>query len=78
MYQMMGGKSLDEEVATILNDLQAALNQVLEDLAQVFGIKRSVKTLGIDLFACDIKESMKFVDLPFYLSFVSIFNDMNL
>ena len=40
MYQMMGGKSLEDDVATILNDLQQSLNNVLEELAQIFG-KRS-------------------------------------
>ncbi|KAF2363047.1 Mammalian uncoordinated3 subgroup domain 2 [Trinorchestia longiramus] len=57
MYQMMGGKSLEDDVATILNDLQASLNNVLEELAQIFGkslepkITIKVKEMGDRLVA---------------------------
>lgn len=36
MYQKMGGESLEEDVATILNELQGSLNTVLDELAQKF------------------------------------------
>lgn len=37
MYQKMGGDSLEEDVATILNELQGTLNTVLDELALSFG-----------------------------------------
>lgn len=41
MYEKMGGEKLEEDVATILNELQASLNTVLDELAHKFA-KRSV------------------------------------
>lgn len=36
MYEKMGGEKLEEDVATILNELQASLNTVLDELAHKF------------------------------------------
>ena len=36
MFQKMGGENLEEDVATILNDLQGSLNTVLDELAVQF------------------------------------------
>ena len=36
MYQKMGGESLEDDVATILNELQASLNNVIDELAMMF------------------------------------------
>ncbi|KAL7642692.1 UNVERIFIED_CONTAM: hypothetical protein RMT77_007257 [Armadillidium vulgare] len=57
MYQKMGGESLEEDVATILNELQGSLNLVLDDLAQKFAkslepkITVKVKEMGDKLAA---------------------------
>lgn len=49
MYEKMGGEKLEEDVATILNELQASLNTVLDELAHKFA-KRSVLEKGIFFF----------------------------
>ena len=36
MYEKMGGEKLEEDVATILNELQGSLNLVLDELAHKF------------------------------------------
>lgn len=36
MYEKMGGEKLEEDVATILNELQGSLNTVLDELAHKF------------------------------------------
>jgi protein unc-13 len=36
MFEQMGGDKLEEDAATILNDLQANLNNALDDLATLF------------------------------------------
>jgi protein unc-13 len=41
----MGGKDLDEEAASILNQLQSRLNQVLDELAKIFAT-RYIYNLG--------------------------------
>ncbi len=44
-YHAMGGKDLDEEAASILNQLQSRLNQVLDELAKIFAT-RYIYNLG--------------------------------
>ncbi|XP_076049054.1 unc-13 isoform X1 [Oratosquilla oratoria] len=57
MYEKMGGEALEEDVATILNELQGSLNTVLDDLAQMFAksleprITVKVKEMGMKLAA---------------------------
>ncbi|KAK2704771.1 hypothetical protein QYM36_016981 [Artemia franciscana] len=52
MFEQMGGNSLEEDAANILKDLQKSLNDVLDELAQMFAksleqrITGSVKTVG--------------------------------
>jgi protein unc-13 len=36
MFEQMGGNSLEEDAANILKDLQKSLNDVLDELAQMF------------------------------------------
>ena len=36
-YQAMGGKELEEDAASILNNMQTDLNRVLDSLARIFG-----------------------------------------
>ncbi|XP_037781406.1 protein unc-13 homolog B-like isoform X4 [Penaeus monodon] len=57
MYEKMGGEKLEEDVATILNELQASLNTVLDELAHKFAkslevrIAVKVKEMGDKLAA---------------------------
>lgn len=46
MYEKMGGEKLEEDVATILNELQGSLNTVLDELAHRFA-KRWVHHKGL-------------------------------
>ena len=38
-YQAMGGQELEEDAASILNQMQTRLNGVLDNLARVFGTR---------------------------------------
>ena len=38
-YQNMGGQELEEDAASILNQMQIRLNGVLDQLAKVFGTR---------------------------------------
>jgi protein unc-13 len=38
-YHAMGGQELEEDAATVLNQLQSQLNVVLNDLAHIFAIR---------------------------------------
>ena len=38
-YQSMGGQELEEDAASILNQMQIRLNGVLDQLAKVFGTR---------------------------------------
>ncbi|KAK8376834.1 hypothetical protein O3P69_010040 [Scylla paramamosain] len=57
MYEKMGGEKLEEDVATILNELQGSLNTVLDELAHRFAksledrIAVKVKEMGDKLAA---------------------------
>lgn len=51
MYEKMGGEKLEEDVATILNELQASLNTVLDELAHKFA-KRSVSEKEFSCVFC--------------------------
>ncbi|KAG0726286.1 Protein unc-13 A [Chionoecetes opilio] len=57
MYEKMGGEKLEEDVATILNELQGSLNTVLDELAHKFAkslddrIAVKVKEMGDKLAA---------------------------
>ena len=38
-YQNMGGKELEEDAASILNQMQKRLNDVLDNLAKIFAVR---------------------------------------
>lgn len=62
MYEKMGGEKLEEDVATILNELQASLNTVLDELAHKFA-KRSVFEKRIFFFFLEGMSKRKSIGL---------------
>ena len=38
-YQSMGGQELEEDAASVLNQLQSKLNKDLDELAKIFAIR---------------------------------------
>ena len=52
-YHAMGGKELEEDSASVLNQLQSRLNLVLDELARIFATRYSLNNLVILSFTCD-------------------------
>jgi protein unc-13 len=45
-YHAMGGKELEEDSASVLNQLQSKLNLVLDELARIFATRYFFKILS--------------------------------
>ena len=45
LYQNMGGQELEEDAASILNEMQTRLNVVLDSLAGVFATRQNLNIL---------------------------------
>ena len=52
-YHAMGGKELEEDSASVLNQLQSRLNLVLDELARIFATRYSLNNLVILSFTFD-------------------------